>query len=214
MGSLVEQLQEPAMHYPHRGAAEDFSEEDMLFGSVPQVLFAAMRMPQAHVKCWRQHHHLLVDPWLRTLLCADSPVLLQLDSEHSQSTVVHGQPQQQQRQHGASGTATPAERGLDEDDELMGMSPETSNPRQQQPWGAKQGQQQAPDLQGWPQLGTPQQIHHHQQLRQRPQQQAAGQQQTQQLQQTHSTVGFEQPGLPALRTSWSSHTPSRMINQS
>lgn len=157
------------------------------------------------------HYQALLADWV--WCCADSLSLVQLDSEHSQSAVAHEQPQQQQRQPGASGTATPAERGLDEDDELMGMSPETSNPRQQ-PWGAKQ--RQAPQLQGWPQLGTPQQVHHHQQLRQRPQLSGSGQQpqQPQQLQQPHSTVGFEQHGLPALRTSWSSHTPSRMINQS
>ena len=38
MGSLVEQLGDPSLHVYARGT-DDFEEEDMLFGSTPQVLF-------------------------------------------------------------------------------------------------------------------------------------------------------------------------------
>ena len=37
MGSLVEQLEDPAMRFRHRGGQDDFEEEDMLFGSTPKV---------------------------------------------------------------------------------------------------------------------------------------------------------------------------------
>ena len=37
MGSLVEQLEEPSMRY-HGRVVDDFEEQDMLFGSTPQVL--------------------------------------------------------------------------------------------------------------------------------------------------------------------------------